>query len=148
MSASRIVSKLGGRWHGSYGMSLCPAHDDKNPSLSISETSEGRILWHCHAGCSQEAVEAMNCHIPHAEELLVRIKTQLDLKNREKELKNISAAKDRFFSILAHDLKSPFSSQLSLLASILDNYEKIKPEDHILYFKNLYESAGKGYHLL
>ncbi len=25
--------------------------------MSISRTSEGRILWHCHAGCSQEAVE-------------------------------------------------------------------------------------------
>ncbi len=57
MDARRIVSDLGGHWHGSYGMASCPAHDDSNPSLSISETSEGRILWHCHAGCSQEAVE-------------------------------------------------------------------------------------------
>jgi len=34
---------------------LCPAHADKNPSLSISER-DGKILVHCHAGCSQEAV--------------------------------------------------------------------------------------------
>ena len=33
----------------------CPGHDDKNPSLSLSEQN-GKILLHCHAGCSQEAV--------------------------------------------------------------------------------------------
>jgi putative DNA primase/helicase len=57
MDASKIVAALGGRWHGSYGMAPCPAHDDHEPSLSISQTSEGRILWHCHAGCGQRAVE-------------------------------------------------------------------------------------------
>jgi AAA domain-containing protein/Toprim domain-containing protein len=36
---------------------LCPAHEDKNPSLSINVRS-GRILVHCHAGCSQEEVLA------------------------------------------------------------------------------------------
>lgn len=34
----------------------CPAHVDKTPSLHLSEV-DGKILWHCHAGCSQEAVQ-------------------------------------------------------------------------------------------
>jgi putative DNA primase/helicase len=34
----------------------CPAHDDSNPSLSISEGNDGRILVHCHAGCSPEQI--------------------------------------------------------------------------------------------
>src|SRR5262245_25408345 len=29
----------------------CPAHDDRNPSLSIRAT-EGQALVYCHAGCS------------------------------------------------------------------------------------------------
>jgi P4 family phage/plasmid primase-like protien len=33
----------------------CPAHDDKTPSLSISENCE-KILLHCHAGCPPEAI--------------------------------------------------------------------------------------------
>jgi putative DNA primase/helicase len=33
----------------------CPAHDDRNPSLSVS-VKEGRILLHCFAGCSADAV--------------------------------------------------------------------------------------------
>jgi hypothetical protein len=38
-------------------VACCPAHDDTNPSLSITETADGKLLWHCHAGCSQEAVQ-------------------------------------------------------------------------------------------
>src|SRR2546430_2681676 len=38
-------------------VALCPAHDDSNPSLSITE-KRGKVLWHCQAGCSQEAVQA------------------------------------------------------------------------------------------
>lgn len=34
----------------------CPAHDDRSPSLSISETSDGRVLLHCFTGCSFQAV--------------------------------------------------------------------------------------------
>ena len=37
-------------------IACCPAHDDNNPSLSITETADGKLLWHCFAGCSQEAV--------------------------------------------------------------------------------------------
>ena len=38
----------------------CPAHDDRNPSLSISEGSEGQALVHCHAGCGfDDIVEAI-----------------------------------------------------------------------------------------
>lgn len=29
----------------------CPSHDDRSPSLSIAEGSDGRVLLHCHAGC-------------------------------------------------------------------------------------------------
>lgn len=34
----------------------CPCHDDRNPSLSLSEAADGKVLLHDQAGCSQEAV--------------------------------------------------------------------------------------------
>lgn len=30
----------------------CPAHDDREPSLSIRDTNSGMVLIHCFAGCS------------------------------------------------------------------------------------------------
>lgn len=34
----------------------CPAHEDQHASLSISRGDDGRVLLHCHAGCSPESV--------------------------------------------------------------------------------------------
>jgi DNA primase len=40
-------------------MACCPAHDDKNPSLSIRDDGE-RVLIHCFAGCdSQDVIDAV-----------------------------------------------------------------------------------------
>ena len=36
---------------GSGWQSRCPAHEDKTPSLSITESADGKVLFHCHAGC-------------------------------------------------------------------------------------------------
>ena len=37
MTAREVVKALGGRWHGNYGTARCPAHDDREPSLSVRE---------------------------------------------------------------------------------------------------------------
>jgi hypothetical protein len=34
----------------------CPAHDDQQASLSVATGDDGRVLLHCHAGCSIEDV--------------------------------------------------------------------------------------------
>lgn len=47
------VRKIGGSF-----VALCPAHDDKTPSLSIDEGDDGRVLLCCHAGCHLDAILA------------------------------------------------------------------------------------------
>lgn len=42
--------------YGNGYMARCPAHDDKNPSLKLTELSDGRILIHCFAGCATHDV--------------------------------------------------------------------------------------------
>lgn len=54
LSRLEKVERSGSGW-----VACCPAHGDSNPSLSVSE-HDGKILVHCHAGCSAQAVvEAM-----------------------------------------------------------------------------------------
>jgi putative DNA primase/helicase len=36
-------------------LAKCPAHDDRKPSLSITIV-DGKILFHCHAGCPTENI--------------------------------------------------------------------------------------------
>jgi len=55
-TAREIASALKGRQSGAGWSARCPAHDDRNPSLSIDEGDDGRPLVRCHTGCSQEAV--------------------------------------------------------------------------------------------
>ena len=60
MSQSRpldlVLQRLDGvRRSGSGWSARCPAHDDRHPSLSVTER-DGTILFHCHAGCTQDAV--------------------------------------------------------------------------------------------
>ncbi len=55
MTARDLTKALRGQWHGSYGTARCPAHDDRRPSLSITEHS-GKLLVCCHANCDQQAV--------------------------------------------------------------------------------------------
>ncbi|TFW38932.1 virulence-associated protein E [Pseudomonas putida] len=42
----------------------CPAHDDKHPTLAITETSQGVVLLKCWAGCStKEIVSAIGLEL-------------------------------------------------------------------------------------
>ena len=38
--------------------SRCPAHDDRNPSLSINEGMDGCVLLKSHAGCELDGIVA------------------------------------------------------------------------------------------
>src|SRR5262245_35194084 len=39
-----------------HGVTHCPAHEDKSPSLAVTTGNAGHVLVRCHAGCEQVAV--------------------------------------------------------------------------------------------
>jgi hypothetical protein len=59
----RVLNALGDadcrpRRSGAGYSARCPAHDDTRPSLSVGEGDDGRVLLHCQAGCTFEAILA------------------------------------------------------------------------------------------
>src|SRR3984893_10382014 len=54
--AQQLAQALGGRKAGADYVARCPAHNDRKPSLSISDANDGKVLVYCHAGCDQEQV--------------------------------------------------------------------------------------------
>ncbi|MBI4515348.1 MAG: hypothetical protein HY699_05975, partial [Deltaproteobacteria bacterium] len=55
MTAAEIADAIGGHRSGGGWLVRCPAHDDRTPSLSVTER-DGRLLVRCHAGCNQSVV--------------------------------------------------------------------------------------------
>jgi putative DNA primase/helicase len=58
MTAEVIAKALGGRKAGAAWMARCPAHEDREPSLSCADGDNGKVLVRCHAGCEQHRVIA------------------------------------------------------------------------------------------
>lgn len=57
VTAEQIAEALGGKRTGDGWLCCCPAHDDRNPSLSVGDGETG-IVVHCFAGCAQGDVLA------------------------------------------------------------------------------------------
>jgi len=78
-----------------------------------------------------------------------------DLKRAEneiirfsKELEEINNAKDKFFSIIAHDLKSPFNSILGFADILHTEYDEYSDDERKHFIKNIVSSAQNTYRLL
>lgn len=57
MTLQEILSRLDGvKGHGTQYTALCPAHGDAKNSLSVAVGKEGKVLLHCHAGCTTEDI--------------------------------------------------------------------------------------------
>ncbi|MCF8228841.1 MAG: hypothetical protein K9G58_13045 [Bacteroidales bacterium] len=77
----------------------------------------------------------------------VAIRTQ-QLKKNEKKLKELNSNKDRFFSIIAHDLRSPFNAIMGLSEYLLESDHEITSEERKGIIGNLYQSSRSSYELL
>ncbi len=66
----------------------------------------------------------------------------------EQKLREINASKDKFFSIIAHDLKSPFNAILGFADLLLSDMENAAKEQFENYISIIRKSASKGLTLL
>jgi len=63
MSVQKILERLDHvrKTSSDQWVAVCPAHDDRSPSLHVREKEDGRILIHCKAGCgANEVLDAIN----------------------------------------------------------------------------------------
>lgn len=88
-------------------------------------------------------------------ELLLRVKTQIALKKskdqlleKNRELQQLNAAKDKFFSIISHDLKSPFQGLIGLTELLHEDINSMGKDDIHEFAKMIHESARNLLNLL
>lgn len=77
-----------------------------------------------------------------------RKEAELIIKEKNMELHELNVTKDKFFSIIAHDLKSPLSGFLGITQIMAEGSEKMKLEEFHSLGKSLHESANNVYSLL
>jgi len=70
------------------------------------------------------------------------------LKNSEDELKKINSEKDKFFSIIAHDLKSPFNALLNLSEFLVEDLSDLSFAEIKTFSGEINKSAHSVYDLL
>jgi signal transduction histidine kinase len=69
-------------------------------------------------------------------------------KRANKRLKEINVTKDKFFGIIAHDLKNPFNSIFGATEILLSNFRNQTDEEKLHIIKEIENSARQTYKLL
>lgn len=91
----------------------------------------------------------------HTAELTMRVATHIEIKqSREKirktneQLKELNATKDKFFSIIAHDLKNPFNTLLGFSKLLFENAPNYTTDQIQQYAQIMNHTAKQSYALL
>lgn len=75
-------------------------------------------------------------------------KYERNLKENAERLKNLNAIKDKFFSIIAHDLRGPLGNYRDFTQLLNDKNSKITPDEKNIYLELLEKSSSQIYSLL
>ncbi len=77
-----------------------------------------------------------------------RVKITKEIEERNEQLTKLNAEKDKFFSIIAHDLKSPFTGLLGLTELMVDCSDSFTTDEFVEYSKSINKASQKLYKLL
>jgi PAS domain S-box-containing protein len=70
------------------------------------------------------------------------------LRESEERLKELNAAKDKFFNIIAHDLRAPISGLISMTKTLIENSDILTPEETKELLTELLDYANQSFNLL
>mgnify|MGYP001201082939 CR=1 FL=1 len=82
-----------------------------------------------------------------AKELLSRVSTHLELKKSREELEKMIEEKNKFFSIIAHDMKTPFNALIGF-SNLLVMGHDISTDDKESFIRIINETSKQGLGLL
>lgn len=73
---------------------------------------------------------------------------QLEITRQHHDLEKLIATRDKFFNIIAHDLKNPFNTIHGLTELMMRNFESNSPEHQRELIGMLYKSSKNAYNLV
>ena len=122
-----IVKGLESKWR---------RHDDKviyvRENAKVYRDSQGKIKY--YEGTIEDITE--------------RKLVEFQLAKQTEELTELNATKDKFFSIIAHDLKNPFNTILGFTHELITNYQEFDNNEVLKYLNIIDNSANHAFNLL
>jgi PAS domain S-box-containing protein len=87
-------------------------------------------------------------YIAIIEDITSRKQADEQIKESERSLKEMNATKDKLFTIISHDLRSPFQSIIGFSDMLSTNYDKLDEQKRQNYIEEIDNNAKKTYILL
>jgi signal transduction histidine kinase len=94
---------------------------------------------------NQEIIEKNELLLRNSEEIM---KQRDEIKYQRDEYQKLNATKDKFFSIIAHDLKNPFSGLIGLTDTLLTENKSFSEKELNEVYADLNETSKVTYSLL
>ncbi len=129
----------------SLGIKAYACHPLLSPDLVIGTISFGT---NNRTEFSDEDLSMMKIVADYIAISLTRAKYEKTLRENEIRLKELNDTKDKFFNIVAHDLKNPFTSMLGSSELLYNNIHKMTSENIRELALILNDSAKSGYAIL
>jgi len=78
----------------------------------------------------------------------IKRKSHQIIQKQKSELEVLNGTKDKFFSIIAHDLRSPFNALIGLSSILHSSYDNLSDEDRKDFINDLNTASENAYSLL
>jgi PAS domain S-box-containing protein len=114
--------------------------------LEFEDKREGRIYHHNFSPVFKN--EKVSFVVTYSTDITERKRAENKLKESEAQLKELNATKDKFFNIIAHDLKNPFTSLLGSSELLYNNINQMTTENIKKLTLILNDSAKGGFAIL
>lgn len=80
--------------------------------------------------------------------IIVLYLSNIHRKKMNDKLKELNASKDKFFSIIGHDLRQPFNSILGYTNLLIDEFDELSVDEKKQYLGSIKNSANNSFKLL
>ncbi len=104
--------------------------------------------WYHTTNTIIEWKDGQKAHLEISIDITDRMETEQQFRLTTQRLEELNQTKDKFFSIVAHDLKNPLFSLMGFAEIIRNNNQQLSPDEITEYSDLIYQSARNTHQLL